>query len=207
MAQFGRFDEALELCRRAIHVDPFNYPNRSGTALYLYFANRYREAESLLKSLLSEKDLLMAHVILGDVYGRLAMDVPASESEQLVSKARSRSRNSRSQGAKRAVSPMNPEVAGASDVMFAGSVIDRQGPRNPPGSLCQPPRAGGRGPRYSSPLAEIYCVQGKRGQALRHLRRAFETRDRQLLYMKVNPFLRPLHDDKEFQAILQYMRL
>ena len=57
------------------------------------------------------------------------------------------------------------------------------------------------------PLAEVYSVTGRTPEAMQYLRLAFQTRDRQMLYVKVNPFLRPLREEAEFRSIVQYMRL
>ena len=61
LLQYGRFDQSLELYRRSIDIDPYDFPGQSGYGHALFHAGRAREAAAQLEALLAQKDLLAAH--------------------------------------------------------------------------------------------------------------------------------------------------
>jgi pentatricopeptide repeat protein len=54
-------------------------------------------------------------------------------------------------------------------------------------------------------IAFIHAALGEREQAFEWLERAYEVRDRGLLYLKVDPALDPLRSDRRFHELVRRM--
>jgi hypothetical protein len=56
-------------------------------------------------------------------------------------------------------------------------------------------------------IAQVHAWRGEKGQALDWLERAYATNDSGLRYVRFDPFLRGLHADPRYQALLRKMNL
>lgn len=204
LVQFGRFDEAIRHCRTALHLDPYDYPNHAGFGLYLFFARRYKEAAEILERTLTQKDLLAAHIVLGDTYARMALDASGEEARKLLGQA---FRQAAVVAQKEGDANKNDPVLSRSDPMFAlyyavsGDLAKAQPYLD---RLHQGVQA-----RKVSPIAlvEAYSVLGRKQEALAMLRTALTERDRQVLYIGVSPFLDGVRQTEEFRSALKTLRL
>jgi hypothetical protein len=63
------------------------------------------------------------------------------------------------------------------------------------------------GARFPSDVAEIHAFRGDNHEAFTWLDRAYEQRESTLRYVKVEPFLRNLHDDPRWRPFLEKIGL
>jgi tetratricopeptide (TPR) repeat protein len=208
VTQFGRFDEAIKHCRIALDLDPYDYPNHAGFGLYLFLARRYKEAAETLEETLRQKDLLVAHNVLGDTYARIAMDASGQPAQELVTKALREaalvaekemgSNGDRSQSGQ--ILPRSDQMyalyyAVARDLEKVQPYLDRL-------------HAGVQARKVSAiALVEAYSVLGRERDALAMLKVALDERDRQVLYIGVSPFLDGIRKTDEFNSALKLLRL
>jgi tetratricopeptide (TPR) repeat protein len=207
VTQFGRFDEAIQHCRIALDLDPYDYPNHAGFGLYLFLARRYKEAAETLEDTLRQKDLLVAHNVLGDTYARIALDSSGQQAQELLTKAfreaAAVAQTERAAGDQ----PENDEILPRSDQMYA-LYYAVSGDTEKARYYLDRLHAGVQA-RKVSPIAlvEAYSVLGRQRDALAMLRTALDERDRQVLYIGVSPFLDGIRKTEEFNSALKLLRL
>jgi len=205
--QFARFDEALTQTRLALADDPYDYPSQAAYGLYLFWAGKPQEAVSQLVDVLAKKNDLRANVNLGEAYAFLASDASGRQRESYFEKALQQAA---------AVRQIELRIGGVSiasrglrlsDRMFAQyyAMAGRSTEAQPYLERIMRDLHTGR----TSPVAVswIYAALGDKETAINLLQRGATVKDRNLLYIKVNPAFRPLRGDARFQAILEGMRL
>ncbi len=208
--QFGRYDEALEETRRAMELDPYDFPGQGNYGVYLYLSRRYKEAVAKLEETLSHKELINAHNVLGDVYLQLAELSYGPQAGEYFSKALQQADIVESTVRKtmaQSPAPSQPVTIKFADRMHAEYYSVSGHPE-----LAQPylerliadTDAGRTSP---VPLAMVYAVTGDGERALPLLERAAERKDRQLLYLKVSPQFDRLRQLPRFQQLLLRMRV
>jgi serine/threonine protein kinase/tetratricopeptide (TPR) repeat protein len=207
LIQFGQHDSGLAYTKEALELDPYDYASQAAYGLMLFYARRYDEAIRQLNHTLSQKDLLYAHVNLGEVYGRMGQTTAGEAAvgwfrkalEQAEIVARIEQNAVRPPGS-------DAELLRFSDRMYAeyhGLMGNRQAAEPYLNRLVKDMRAGRTSPAM---LAVVFTTFGEHDQALELLEQAVSERDRKLLYVNVTPFLEPLHSSGRFQAVLKQMK-
>lgn len=209
LLQFGRFDDGLELIEKALELDRFDYPSQSAYGLALFYAGRPTEAVAHLEQLIARKDLLLSHMVLGQIYAYLGGTKGADRATYLA-KALAQSKRIRAReleaGQGVANGPASPkteyaDVVGAlawayqEDAESARPFIERL--------------EAGRAAGVISPsiLARVYAVQGRTDEALQALEDAAAQRDRELMYLSVSPYYQRIRSEPRFRALRERMHL
>jgi serine/threonine protein kinase/tetratricopeptide (TPR) repeat protein len=207
LIQFGRFEEGLRESRRALELDPYDYPNHSGHGLYLFFAERYDEAVQELESSLAQKDFLGSHINLGDTYAKLAALSSGRKSMEYLAKALREAGivAQREMDSRRGDYGTHSLVR--SNAMYALYYSVGGEHRKAAPYIRELQRSIGAGEASPMAMAEVFTVLGRTREALETIRMCLERRDRQLLYVKVSPFLIPLRPMPEFQSIIRTLQL
>jgi serine/threonine-protein kinase len=202
LLQYGRFDESLELYRRSIDIDPYDFPGQSGYGHALFHAGRPRDAATQLEALLAQKDLLAAHTNLGQVYAYLGRAYPA-EGEAYLRKALAQSEIIRRQEGKSSDDPATP-IADMVAALAWSYQPDRSGAAPFVARLEQ-----GLALKRVTPstLARIYGAQGDAPRAMAMLLEAEAQHDRDLLYVNVSPHYTAIRQDPAFRALVDRLRL
>ena len=204
--QFGRFDEALQYMRKGLDLDPYDYPSHSAYGMGLLMARRYGEAEEHLKWALAQRNLMVAHDVLGWVYATRGRQAAGDEAKRYFDLALGEARTVHDLETKGAAAP---ETASAplSDDMFAVFYAmrgDRLASRRFLHRLTSRPDSG---EVFPANLAEIYATLGETATAISYLQQAERIKDRGILYLKVNPVWDPIRNTDGFREILLTMRL
>jgi TolB-like protein/tetratricopeptide (TPR) repeat protein len=208
--QFGRYEESLEEMRSAVEIDPYDYSARINQATFLFYARRYREAAAELEETLTHKDLIAAHIALGDVYSELGAQSSGAEAQayftwaiqqaDLVEKAVRRSM------------AQSPPQSGALTIKYADRMhaeyymmSGRNDPAQPYLDHLVADTAAGR----ISPgaLGRLYAVLGDAARAMPLLESAAARKDHALFFLKVAPQFDRLRGDTRFQALLEHLGL
>ncbi|MFQ5652758.1 MAG: protein kinase [bacterium] len=181
----GRTDESFAHIRSAQELDPLSLPINVGVGAINYYARNYDKAvEACLKTLEIEPNFGIAHVILATAY----------EQQGLFKEARVH--------LEEAKSVLGPSIAGPSlarSYAVAGQktkalkVID----------------AISGATQYVSPYftATAYTALGDNDQAFDWLQKAFEEKDSQLLFLKVDPKSDNLRSDPRFTELIKKVGL
>jgi tetratricopeptide (TPR) repeat protein len=178
-ALFGRVDEAIELCRRAIALDPFNALGHRYLGLTLLNSGLLEEAEAALKQAL-ELDPLggMTRVALGQVYlaqGRFPEALAEFEKES--------HEGFRLLGLSMAYHALGQKTRSSAALEQLGDLSVHA---------------------YLNAQANAYC--GNLDVAFQWLEHAYAQRNAGLPSMKLQPSLRALHGDPRWRAFLAKMR-
>ena len=186
LAALERYDEAVEMQRRAYEVDPLAH--RMDIATTFLRAGRYDEAEAAVKRVLAvDPHFALAHVTLGWAYLLKGMaDQGISELERAVS-----------------LSPESTIYLGQLGQAYArvGRTSDA---RKVLGRLEEMSTR-----RYVSPyhFAYVYEGLGEQERAMDFLERAFEERAGGIFGIRGSFLFRALRDHPRFQAMLRKMNL
>lgn len=175
----GRLDEAIELSRRAMVIDPFG-PIDLGQNLH--YAGRQEEAKAALEKVLElVPERVGVHMWLGRVY--LAQSHPQ---EALAEMEKEMDPGFRLFGLALAYHSLGRKKE--SDANLAELIEKYQ---------------------VAAPfqIAEVYAFCGETDRAFRWLERAYTTRDAGLIQMKVDTLLKGLARDPRYAALLRKMRL
>ncbi|HUE01937.1 MAG TPA: protein kinase [Bryobacteraceae bacterium] len=205
--QFGRFDEAILESSRALEDDPYDYPSEAVHGVYLFLAGRYQEAVFHLRGALQHKNLMAAHISLGDSYAILGRDASAAEAGAYFAKALSEAAAVADMESRAAAAAGNAHLRSISDRMYAayyalsGSNSDAQQ------YVEHLERNYQEGVESAETLAWVYTCLGKHEKAIDYLWRAATLKDRKLFYVRVNPFYQPLRSSPEFQRLIAHMGL
>ena len=202
LLQYGRFDQSLELYRRSIEIDPYDFPALSAYGHALFHAGRPMQAAAQLEALLAQKDLFAAHTLLGQVYAYLGRAQPA-EGEAYLQKALAQSdilRRREAAGAPGGFTPIADMVAALAwsyqpDPAGAAPFVER----------LEQGRAAGR--VTASTLARVYGALGDAPRAVDALLEAEAQHDRDLLYVNVSPHYTAIRQDPAFRALVDRLRL
>jgi TolB-like protein/Tfp pilus assembly protein PilF len=179
-SDLGRFDEAIDLHRQSIVLDPVSYVGHRNLGWTLYFAHRLEEAANSLQIAISlSPGGILSHYLLGNVL--LAQgDTPAA----LVAMEQETSDAFRLAG--RAIVQHALGDAGASDAALQ--------------ALIEKHAAFG-----ASQIAEVYAFRGGVDNAFEWLEQAYDNRDSGLPVILGNPLFANLHSDPRWEAFLAKM--
>jgi tetratricopeptide (TPR) repeat protein len=188
--RLGRTDEALREARRAVYVAPMSARFESGIGQVLLYSGRYDEAlGSATRSLALDPSYLGSYYLRGHAY-----TLQGDHEKALAS--------------------WNDCVAHGCDVLpelgYRHAMMGRrdQALRIVDSLKGRWRAAEGRGYRdhHAIGIATVLTALGDHEQALDWLDRG-ATRGTWILYLAVNPYLRPLHGEPRFQALLRRVGL
>jgi eukaryotic-like serine/threonine-protein kinase len=177
----GRRDEALAEIRRARELDPLDARFLADEGQILYDARRYDEAiEQFQATLRAEPDDVFALAYLGYIH---ASKGDMAEAINYYRKY------------------MEAEGETSSTKCYLGYALARSGKRDEALDLLSQLKAT---KEYVSPgeLAVLHAGLGDKEQALAALEKAFEARDIQLQFLKIEPHYDILRDDPRYQNLI-----
>jgi tetratricopeptide (TPR) repeat protein len=181
-AALGRFDEAIQLERRAIELDPLRVATHFLLSMHYYYAGQLREAnKAMRKALELNPQYPDAHTILGRVYL-----VQSKPEEALAESQKESDPNWREQGLALAYHALGQkQQANASLTQYIKEYQDTS----------------------AYQIAEIYAYRGEADKAFEWLERSYKQRDSGLAQMKGDPLLRNIEKDPRYTAFLKKMNL
>ena len=204
--QFGRYDEALEEMRKALALDPYDYPAQSNQGFFLYLSRRYQEALAQLRETLTHKDLIGAHNFLGDIYFQLALESAGSTRRDYLLQAIEQA-DLVEDAMRKSMAEAPPPAAAVSikwaDRMHAEYFTALGEPERAKPYLDRLIADATAGRTSPVPLAMYYAVSGDAEKAMPLLERAADHNDRQLLFLKVYPQFDHIRESPEFQKLLK----
>lgn len=183
----GRLEDALDLLRTALDVDPVSLPINFTLGFVLTLADRLDEAVDVLRHTLELEPHVMTHFFLGNALTELGDHSGAIEHLQTAL----------------SLSGDRPDFLAA-----FGSALGRSGSRDGArGVLTQ--LTGINAKQYVSPvgMARVHVALGEIDAAFDALERATQLRATDLTWLHVEPAFRPLADDARFTGLLQRLRL
>ena len=188
LAAVGRVEDAVDECRYALSLDPVSLAINTDLAIVLYFARDYDAAARQLRATLHLDDRYApAHAILGWVYTQ-----SHNHAEALAAGTTALALDD----APWIVASIGCTHALAGDREAARGMVDALNERRRADYVCP----------YD--IAVLHASLGDRGQALDHLRQAYEERSGVLVWGLLNdPMLDPLRSDPAFAAVRQEVGL
>jgi tetratricopeptide (TPR) repeat protein len=181
-AQFGRFDEALELCRRAVELDPLNPVSWSALGEMKYFEGHLAGAEAdVKKSLELSPDVWPGPLLLSEIYiaqGRLLDALPEIERvpsgfHRMYLYAPTYAALGREKESDAALKELIAKYSG----------------------------------RDAYLVASVYAFRNQRDEAFEWLDRAYTQREGNVAYTNLDPLLKNLHSDPRYAAFLKKIGL
>jgi TolB-like protein/DNA-binding winged helix-turn-helix (wHTH) protein/Flp pilus assembly protein TadD len=178
----GRLDEAIEVYKEVVALDPLRARTYSSLGGQLYCAGRYGEANAMLQKALElnpkkEQDhLLLGQILLAQGRPEQALteiEQEPSEIWKLVGKALAYHSLGRRQD---------------SDAALQQLIATHQ----QDGAM---------------QVAQVYAFRGESDKAFEWLERAYRQRDGGLMSLKINPLLKRLHQDRRYADLLTKMHL
>jgi hypothetical protein len=189
-----------------LDLDPYDYPSHSAYGMGLLMARRYDEAEQHLKWTLAQRNLLVAHDVLGWVYAIRGRQAARDEAkQQYFALALGEAQAVHALEIKDAAAPetVSTPLSDNMSAVFYAMRGDRPNARRFLKRLSSPPDAGEVSP---ADMAEVYANLAEEAAAISYLRQAVRIKDRGLLYLKVNPVWDPIRNNDGFREILLTMR-
>lgn len=181
-ATLDRFDEALQLGRRAVELDPLNPASWGGLGQTKYFKGQLPGAEAdVEKSLELSPDAFPGPILLSQIYvlqGRPRDALPEIE----------RVRYDRPRAFLYAISYHSLGREKESDAALK-ELIAKYGTNS------------------AYQIAEVYAFRDQREEAFEWLDRAYSQRDSGLIATKVEPLLKSLHKDPRFAVLVKKLNL
>jgi serine/threonine-protein kinase len=173
----GKLDESLAAFQRAIEIEPLSLPCNINYATALIYAGRIAEGEAHFKKTLEiSPDAWLAHYNLGLGY-RFKKDFAGATEELAIAK----------------------DLRGeAEDAKLIRDSFKRGGWPKVLGVLTNPKMGFG-----SYNIATYYAELGNNERAFDNIDQAIEQSDQTVGFMKIEPVLKPLHDDPRFKALLK----
>ena len=184
----GRLDEAIEMAKRGLGVDPLSVPLTTDLGQAYYLARRYDEAiEQYQKSIQLDPHDAVAHVCMGVVYARQGRYVEAVAAQQKAVKA--------TEGAFNMLALLGHTYAASGRRGEALKILDE---------LKEMSRQ-----KYVSPfdLAVLYTGLGEKDRAIEQLGKAYEERAAWIINLNVEPLFDPLRSDPRFADLLRRVGL
>jgi TolB-like protein/DNA-binding winged helix-turn-helix (wHTH) protein len=173
----GRFDQALELNRRAAALDPLSPNSWEATAEIEFVVGQLDQAEADAKKALElNPDVWPGHILMCKIYLMQGRPQDALRESALE----------RYEPFRQNVYPLAYYALGRrkeSDAALSDFISKYD--------------------RYSFEIAQIYAFRNQSDEAFQWLDRALTRRDSGLIAMKVDPFLKSLHRDPRFAALLK----
>jgi TolB-like protein/Tfp pilus assembly protein PilF len=184
LSSLGRQGEAVQEIRRAQELDPLSLPINASVVYVFYLGRQYDEAIAAGKKTL-EMDAVfpLTHQRLGLAYVQKKMYKEAIAEFQQAANNSNR--------APLAITSLGHAFAASGNQVEAQRVL---------AELKELSRR-----RYVSPygIAMIYAALGNKEQAFQWLERAYEERNTELVFLKVDPRADPLRDDPRFQEFVK----
>lgn len=184
LAGQGRITEANAQIRAAQELDPMSHEVRRDAAVILYLSRRYAAAiEALTPLVIADPEDADARRVLADAFLHAGdQDRAAVHYTRWLE----------------LVGVPHSEVAAVRDL------LQREGFRGLWRDLCsRPAKKSGHSYKTATMLASL----GRKGDALKALDRAFAAGERQLLFVRIDPYLDSLRDDPRFEALLARHRM
>jgi Flp pilus assembly protein TadD len=188
LAALGQLDQALVEGHTALELDPASVSIRRSLGWLYYYSRRYDTAlEHLRRAISMNPTSQETYRLLGIA---LAQQGAYDQAERALREA--------------VAIPEETAYAAAS----LGYVLARRGDRAAAEAILSELEALARA-EYVSPVAfqMIHLGLGNHDQAFAWLERAYEARRGWLAYLKVEPMLDPLRDDRRFTEFVRRMRL
>jgi TolB-like protein/Tfp pilus assembly protein PilF len=175
----GRFDESLASLRRALEIEPLSLPGNLNYAYCLFYAGRIDEGEGHLKKTVElSPEFWLSHYYMSSIY-RFKKDFAGAAEEFAIAK----DLRGEAEGAKLIRDSF--KKGGWQETLRAITTAD---------------------PRiqfYPYDLATFYAELADKDRAFAKLNQAIEENDQYIGFMKVDPFMRPLHDDPRYREMLK----
>jgi len=181
-AMLGRFDEALQLNRRAVDLDPLNADSWESFAETEFFMWQLDKAAADCKKALElSPDVVAADMVLSQIYVLQGRPHDALAEIELV----------------------RPDPYRAFLYAIAYYALGREKESDAALSvLVAKYHAGG-----AYQIAEVYAFRNQSDEAIEWLERAYAQRDSGLVETKVDPLLKSLHNDPRYTALLKKLNL
>ena len=175
----GKFDESLAALRRALDIEPLSLPGNLNYGYCFFYAGRIDESEAHLKKTVElSPEFWLSHYYLASVY-RYKKDFALAAQELALAKE------------------LRGETEAASTIR---STFKTGGWQE---TLKAITNAGSKLQFYPYDLATYYAELGDKDRAFQKLNQAIEEHDQYIGFMKVDPFMRPLHDDPRYKEMLR----
>jgi len=188
LSERGRHEEAIAEAKRAQELDPLSLVVVGNVGWCLHFARQYDQAEKhLLKIVEMDSNFYMTHWALGLVYEQKKMYKEATiELQKAVALSNGSQSTMTSLGHLYAVAGKRGEA------MEIVNKFKKQTAQN-----------------YASPtyIAAIYGALGEIDEAFKWLEEAYEERDVDLRYLKVDPYFDTVRPDPRFTELLKRIGL
>ena len=187
LIRLGRLEEARVELKKAQDLDPLSLPINTSVGLQLYFARQYEPAiQQLKKTLDLDPNFVPAQHALEAAYAQSGMYREAIGERQKVLTLSG-----------------NPDLAAA-----IGEDYRKSGYAGVLQSSLEGLKEVSR-QRYVSPynIAQIHARLQEKDQTLAWLEQAFNERDSQLTYLKVEPAFDEIRSDPRFQQLLQRLAM
>jgi tetratricopeptide (TPR) repeat protein len=185
----GRFDEAVEEANRAEELDPQSLIINTSLGWILYLARRYDEAmEELRKTLEMDPNFFLAQQLLWQTYVQKGMYDEALGGKELKGLGSEESRE-RDEILRKAY-----DVSGWKGFRRKELELDTE-------------RSRATGVSSDLALAPVYAEIGDSDLAVKSLEKAYEAREVNMVWLKVDPFLDGVRSDPRFTDLLRRMRL
>jgi serine/threonine protein kinase len=184
LAALGRHEEALRETERALQLDPLSMSISTSTALAFYFGRRFDVAlEQALKTIDLDSSFYPGHFVCGCAYEQIGRWEEALQEFQAAVEL--------SRRLPRFLAALGHCWAMSGNPVEARKIIDE---------LMAAPRQ-----QYHSAycLAEIHVGLNENDLALEWLQKACDQRDTWTIFLQVHPHFDRLHNDSEFQGLLQ----
>jgi tetratricopeptide (TPR) repeat protein len=181
-AQFGRFDEALELFRRAVELDPLNATSWSGLGEMKYFEGQLAGAEADVKKALElSPDVWSGPMLLSRIY---VMQGRPQDALPEIERATHGSPRTYLYALTYAALGRERESDAALKELVA---------------------------KYSARdaylVASVYAFRNQRDEAFEWLDRAYTQHEGDVAYANLDPLLKNLHADSRYAAFLKKIHL
>jgi eukaryotic-like serine/threonine-protein kinase len=182
----GRFDEAISEARKAQELDPLSLIINIDVGLGYYYAGRYEEAIAQYKNTIEiDNSFAQSFICLGWAYVEMELYTEAFECYRKAE-----------------------EILGSSLPVEIGHLYACTGRRDEALRLLEEIENEAK-QRYMPPsdLSVIYCALRRNSDAIRCLQKAFEENDPGIIWVKVDPMLKPLGDEEEYKELLRLIGL
>jgi tetratricopeptide (TPR) repeat protein len=180
--KLGRFDEALQLARRAVDLDPLNADSWQSLGDTEYYAGELDEsATDYEKALELNPDVFPGNISLSRTYIVQGRAQDALSEIELVR--------------------YDPERASLHAIAYYA--LRRK--KEADAALSELIAKYCASTAYQ--IAEVYAFRNQSDEAFEWLHRAYDQRDDDLIVTKVDPFLKNLHPDARYTALLKKLNL
>ena len=185
LSRIGRHDQALAEIRRAAELDPLSLVIRTMQGAILYFARRWDAAAIAFDRALDlDPDFRLAHILTAcTATGQGRTSDAITRLERLV---------------------RDPVGLGEEELLLAYAYA-RAGRHEPALAIIARRERVSDRPPSAYHLALVWTALDDHQLALDELERAFEQRDRWMLFLRVDPRVDPLRREPRFQAVLERM--